>query len=293
MTVALVSLALTPFWREKQLILVRATDGIRLCREGSHKILSAREAFFYLDSWGHREIADIRAFFASAQPARPPVATLKDHDLLRQLREAVRVGDWVALLKEKAESDAALGTSTPKQRRLVRAIEVQMRGRMNHMGRQYKLVADADLQQLPGRDDFEVVRHDDSVRVLTGLASQPGLGSDMAASFAQALELLTQDWRPPLMPSGLILLRKVIQRVASSRSDEPAITPSQLKHLQDPTEVDFAEFEEPEEIFMLDELDDLPELDVEVVVEDAESDAEPPTGEEEDQVEKPPMEMGP
>jgi N-acetylmuramoyl-L-alanine amidase len=46
---------------------------------------------------------------------------------------------------------------------------------------------------------------------------------------AQAREKLTRDWRPPLQPNGLILLRRVIAPRAQVADQGPAMTPSQIR----------------------------------------------------------------
>jgi hypothetical protein len=53
------------------------------------------------------------------------------------------------------------------------------------------------------------------------------------ALLARARAKLTRDWRPPLSPDGLVLLRRIIV-LSSQRPDVgPAMTPSAMKKLRD------------------------------------------------------------
>jgi len=106
---------------------------------------------------------------------------------------------------------------------------------MAYAGRQYKLVVDVELAGTPGRDSYEVVGRDEARRVLDGLAKQSApagdLAGDLAGLLGQASAKLTPDWRPPLQPDGLILLRRSVVHAAMKPNDGPAITPSQFREL--------------------------------------------------------------
>ena len=84
---------------------------------------------------------------------------------------------------------------------------------------------------MPSRNSYEVVGQADARRVLDGLAKQAGTSEDLATLLGQASAKLTADWRQPFTePDGLILLRRIIERVVASRPDDgPAITPSQMR----------------------------------------------------------------
>jgi hypothetical protein len=120
---------------------------------------------------------------------------------------------------------------TAQQRQLIRQIEQQTRGHLNLAGRRYTLVADVDLNRMPGRDSYEVASHDDARRVLDGLAV--GAATDLAALLAKAREKLTPDWPSNGQPDGLILLRRSLVLASPRRNDEPSITPSQMKALME------------------------------------------------------------
>ena len=86
-----------------------------------------------------------------------------------------------------------------------------------------------DLSKTPQRDSYEVVRREDAIQVLDGLATQMGSSPDLPPLLAKAREKLTADWRPPLSPDGLILLRRVKSLEAAKPNTEALITPSQMK----------------------------------------------------------------
>jgi hypothetical protein len=171
----------------------------------------------------------VRSFVLSARLTTIPLSLLGDSEILVLLADRVRQGHLVVLCGDSNAGARATGT-TVEQRRLIASIEAKTRSKLSYQGRQHKLVADADFGKLPQRDAYEVVRHDEAVRVLNGLASQPGTSPDLSRLLDSARDKLTSDWRPPRPPDGLILLRRATMAVAP-RPDEAPITPSQMKSM--------------------------------------------------------------
>jgi hypothetical protein len=224
--------ALSPSWRDKRLILVRAADAIRLCRGGDYETLPALGTSAQVDRLGRRDMDALRHFVARARLSRFPLSSLDDQELLALLRRSLKSGEVVALREcEGAGGDD--GGASATQRRLIREIERKTRGRLGLAGRRYKLVADVDLTKLSDRDSYEVVRHDDAVKVLDGLAKENGGAADL---FAKAKQGLTRDWRPPRAPDGLILLCKTVTMQSAAPDLATAITPSQMKKMLAKTE---------------------------------------------------------
>jgi hypothetical protein len=170
----------------------------------------------------------IRRFVADAGLSRS-VYVMDDHDVFALVCQAIRDGRLVGVQKATTKTQAP--SETAERRRLVRKIESITQGRLHHSGRSYKLVADIDLAKVPGRNDYMVVPRVDAEGVLADIGGAPGVLPEVAAAFAQTREKLTQDWRPPLFPDGLVLLRRDVSRVAASPVQEPAITPSQMRAL--------------------------------------------------------------
>jgi hypothetical protein len=224
------TLLLTPPWRDERLILVRATDAIRLCRDGGYENLSSQQAAAHLGNLGGRAMAQVREFVVQARLSGFRLSELDDGDLLAQLRHSIASKDVVAL--RACEGDSGEGSSTVVERRLVREIDSKTKRRLSYSGRQYRLVAGDDLQKLPDRDNYEVVRHDEATKVLSALADQIGNAQgDVPPLLARARDELTPDWRPSQRPDGLVLLRRIASIQAQSPDAGPALTPSQIKQL--------------------------------------------------------------
>jgi len=222
-------LPLTPLWeRDNPVALVPPSKAMDLCREGGYEKLPAREALRHFYAMDRRSSRRLRQFVSEARPTRAFLSELDDWELTTMVREAIKTGALIAL--RKGDQAARAGDGASEQRRLVREIEKQTRGRLNFSGRSYKLVADVDLAGVPGRDSYEVVGRDDAVRMLEGLAKQSGPAGDLVSLLGQASAKLAADWRPPVtLPDGLILLCRIRQSSALMKDTEPAMTPSQMK----------------------------------------------------------------
>lgn len=227
-------LPLTPAWeRDNPIVLAPFRRAIDLCRQEGYERLAVREALRCFDDavtaratsiWRTWQIRD---FLSYARLPELALRDTKDSHLIPIVCRAIESGDIIGL--RKGEASEATQEETAEQRRLVRKIEQIVRTSFSYSGRQYKLVVDADLAKTPSRNSYEVVDRDDANRVLDGVASQSGIVPELTALLAQASEKLTRDWRPPLQPNGLILLRKIRESSAAAKDAEPAISPSQMK----------------------------------------------------------------
>lgn len=218
--------SLVPGWVREKTILVPATAGLRLCSLGTHRALPWRTAVARLDDLPHRDRHALRDFLSRARVFSSSLASLDDQAFLARVRAALRTGALLVL-----EPNAGVGhgknDTLRAQRRLVRDIDARTRGRLAHGGRQYKLVADLDLDRVPNRSSYEVVSQDEAARVLAAYADA-NPGPDLVPLLEEAIGKLTRDWRPPLSPDGLVLLRRIPTVSAHPTSQEPALTPSQL-----------------------------------------------------------------
>jgi hypothetical protein len=227
------ALSLTPSWCKERTILVRATDAIRLCRESGYEELPRMRAWEQLDGLRRQDMGRVRNFVSRARLTGFPLSSFEDGAVLALLRGAIKNQDLV-LVRGGAGAGKAPERTTAEQRRLIARIEAKTRDRLSYLGRQYKLVADVDLSKTPQRDSYEVVRREDAIQVLDGLATQMGSSPDLPPLLAKAREKLTADWRPPLSPDGLILLRRIKSLAAAQLDTEAPITPSQMKALIQP-----------------------------------------------------------
>jgi len=225
------SLRLTSPWDKECVVLVRATDAIRLCRDDGYEELPSHQALAWLKRLGRQQAAEVRAFVSGTRISSVSLAKVDDPSLLTLLRGKVRMGELAAILEGDGVGSGE-GDSGIAQRRLIREIEAKTQRRLSYGGRQYRLVVDASLRRLSDRDSYEVVKHQDAVTVLRGLAGQGGPGSSgLGTVLTEAADMLTQDWRPPQTPDGLVLLRRILVKNAYKPDMEPALTPSQIKTL--------------------------------------------------------------
>jgi hypothetical protein len=179
-----------------------------------------------MDRWSNK---GIREFVANARLTSLRLSDTSDRQLVELVRQAIREGRAITLRKGDAAGKSQDGTV--EQRRLVRQIDQQTRGRLGYGGRRYKVVADVDCANLSDRDNYDVVAHADAKRVLAGIAQEPGMPSDL---LSRAADKLTKDWRPPFsQPDGLVLLRRHPTLASTPKDDGPPITPSQMKQKLD------------------------------------------------------------
>jgi len=231
MGLACVSLALTPAWHKDQIVVFGVTDALRLCGAGGFERIPRGRAVAHLESLDRQRLAAGRDFVTRSRLTNLPLARLSDRQVLDVLRRCLWNGDLV-VLRASGESHAESRGPKLSHRRLVRQVEAKISRRLKVAGRQYTLVADSDLPGMSNRDGYEVVKRSEAVQILEVLAKQHGA---RVPGVAELLDLagarIAHDWKPPLQPDGLILLRKISGPVAVAKPQEPALTPSQLKSL--------------------------------------------------------------
>jgi hypothetical protein len=206
MSPSLHSLVLSPLLRTERVLLVRVTDAVRLCREGGHESLPTHQALPYLDGLTRDALVGARAFAHQSQLLDRSLADCADAELLACLRRLVSVGTLTVVRETEAKATGET-RSLVAQRGLIRALEKGGRQGLKFEGRTYRLVADADLDRLRDRESYEVVSRSQAQRVLDSLAKVAPPAK--AETLQKASTQLTRDWRPPLWPDGLILLRKI------------------------------------------------------------------------------------
>jgi hypothetical protein len=206
------------------IVLASSVEAASLRLDEGWQNLSERDALWHFDGMDRWASSSIRDFVGEASLSSFPLSSVQDHELTEIVRRAIRDGSVVAL----RQGDAAKAPSAAVEwRRLVKEIEQKTRARLAFGGRQYKLVADADLSRLPDRNNYEVVGRDEAQKILKALANEQGMPGQL---LTQASEKLTKDWRPPISEAdGLVLLRRNFPPRTALSKDEPAITPSQMK----------------------------------------------------------------
>jgi hypothetical protein len=254
-------LSLAPTWADdddrRRIVVVDALAALRLRRDGAYEAVSAWEVLWDFERASSDLGWEIQDFAMRIGLCDPYGIGSRDQDVVEVVTASIRRGDLVGL--RKGQVAAAATEPTVEQRRLAADVERQTRGRLREGSRDYKLVAGADLARVPDRNGYEVVARAEATRVLSELAKQSGGRADASDLFGRARDKLSPDWRPPLAPNGLVLLRKIHAPQAVIASPEPAITPSQLRALTASgwIEIEFVdELGEPVEAAYLVELPD-------------------------------------
>jgi hypothetical protein len=231
MMLACLSLPISPSWSSEEgerIYLVRSNDALRLCKNGEFESVAVSQAVWEFDRTSRSTIWQVRGFVAQARLFGMDVTSLGNGQMVHLVREKIRHGELVGVKQgEGWDSAGQASNATVEQRRLVRQIEGATRGRLNEAGRQYRLIAGADLTSLPDRDSYHVVRREDAQQVLETLSKQ-AVGGDAKTLLLKAQDKLSPDWRPPLLPNGLVLLRKVEAPRVAATTQEQTFTPSQL-----------------------------------------------------------------
>jgi hypothetical protein len=221
-------LSLARFWDDddsRGIVLVELIESLRLRRGGAWEEVSESSALWEFERQHRRLSREIRSFAFDIGLASPYSTTSGDWDLVELIRANIGRGALIGLRRGRAK--AAATQPILEQRHLVRDLEAH--GRLNEGGRLYTLVAGTDVDGIAERNSFEVVQHDEAVRVLDAIAKLTATRPEVATLLAKARAMLSRDWRAPLEPDGLVLLRKTVVPRMTASHDGPAITPSQIR----------------------------------------------------------------
>ncbi len=224
-----ISLLVSPTARDEEacLYLVDSVAALGLCRHDAYRRVTAQDAIWELGRLPPHLLFQLRSGCVNAQSLGIEVQGLDDLSLVHVIKALLQRGDLVGV-KRDAFRTGTEADATVLQRRLVRKIEVALRGRLLDGGRQYKLTTDVDLDRLPDREYFEIVPRDSARQVLENLGKSGGQA--LQALLLEARGQLTRDWRPPMWPDGLILLRRTAAaRVLPTKESSAPFTPSQLQ----------------------------------------------------------------
>jgi hypothetical protein len=191
---------------------------------GYHEI-DSRKAIWMLENLDRHRSMELRSF--AVQLGRFDLYRMDDREVLKLVRDAIHNGRVITV--QKGAEKSANPSATVQLHRLLAQVEKQTRGKLSYRGRQYKLVADVDLAQLPDRDYYEVAPQSEARAVLDSAAKDLAAHADL---LKQASDKLSKDWRPPFsQPEGLVLLRRIPARASTPKDEGPPITPSQMKAL--------------------------------------------------------------
>lgn len=172
----------------------------------------------------------LRHFMESFDGLAGSTTHLSDHEVVEHIEHDLRSGRLVAV--QKGEGARHSAGEVAEQRNLATRVERETGGKLIYQGRQYKLVAGVDYQQVPGRDGYAVVSHKEACLVLDGMSKEEPAAAE---SLGQARAKLTRDWHAPAGPDGMVLLRRLpVAPAGAKRGDEgDPITPAQMKQMME------------------------------------------------------------
>jgi hypothetical protein len=219
-----------------EIVLIPSWQWHNLRREGGYQEADRWQALWALNRLADFDLMKARGFVADAELRCPDrlyaLPQMGDHEVRSTIIRAIDEHRIIAIRKGGGPTRRTQGKGPSIElRRLIE--QVEKAGRLSLQGRQYKLVVAGGIESVPDRDRYEVVPQADARAVLEGLAKESPSHAD---GLRQAGEKISKDWRhtSQLESEGLALLRWVPAPVFAPKADDtPAITPSQMKALQE------------------------------------------------------------
>jgi hypothetical protein len=224
------TLVLTPRWAREPVVLMpsRLTEEEDSPDDDDGGELSAREARWLFESCMTDNPRSVRAFVMRTRLAESSAYRMTDDELRRWVIDRIEAGELVAMRAADAEAGGP-GGEWRALRELVRKIEQFVKeGLFRAGGRQYRLLVGADLVRLRNRDQFELATRKEAERALVEIAQEQNTNPALVPLLHDARGKLSRDWRPPLDPDGLVLLRRKVTNRVIKPADVPVLTPSQL-----------------------------------------------------------------
>lgn len=166
------SFSLTSSWAKEQVVLVRAIDAIRLCRDGTYQAVPPSDAAWKLECMTPSDPWQLRAFAEELHLTGLALSSFDDDDLTALFKSLIQSGDLVAVKPGRPVERSGAAKRTQELRRIAHDIQNKTRGRLSHSGRQYQLMDEADLLRWSDRQDYEVVQQSEARKVLDALANQ-------------------------------------------------------------------------------------------------------------------------
>jgi hypothetical protein len=234
-------LDLTPHWAYdahlRNILVVRGVDGARLCRTWDFEKVPSWQAIKELRRSSRSLEREISDFLTETTIDGPGGRSRTLSQSVKEVADYLVHGQYMGLRR----TSLGLSDSDPsvQERRLIKEIEQGTHGWLWVAGTKYKLVAGADVDGIAGRASFEVVRHAEGAKILEALATQFAGQANLPKKLLEARSKLSPDWRPPLRPTGMVLLRRMGARPVASGMPQTALTPSQLQALRQKSEATY------------------------------------------------------
>ena len=220
-------LILTPSWAREPVALMPAKAARELRSSDSSDELSVGAARWLFEGRAADDIHSVREFVTRAALGVPSQHRLSDAELRRFIVDRIEAGQLVAV-RSPGPDDGA-NSQWRALRELVKNIELLTPGGLFRAhGRQYKLLVGVDLARLRDRDQYELASQEEARRILGEISQQNDVNRSLVPMLSDARGQISRDWRPPLEPDGLVLLRRKVTNRATRPNDIPVLTPSQM-----------------------------------------------------------------
>ncbi|MBK8754413.1 MAG: hypothetical protein IPL99_23435 [Candidatus Competibacteraceae bacterium] len=160
---------------------------------------------------------------------------LDDESIIKQVARMIAIGRVrVCGQIHGRENAAATGSPVNQQRvaeeRVIRALRM-MAGNFLFEGRKFQIIRASQWLKEYSDEQYEIIPHDEARRLLEKMAAAPTLSQAEKTALQEAVALIPDLRRHRGLHSGLLLLRTIPMHHISVRSEESAVTPSQLSEL--------------------------------------------------------------
>jgi hypothetical protein len=193
---------------------------------GTPGAISAQQARWLFVTCAADDTRRMRDFVVAARLGAPSPHAMSDAELRRWIADRIESGALVALQHVDSEEGAA--SSWAPLRKLAGQIEDSAPGGFRLAGFQFRIVAGIDLRRVEDRDLFELASRDEARRILSELAQQKNTPPSAVPLLKKASENLSRDWRPPLEPDGIVILRRKVMNRTTRPTNSDIVTPSQM-----------------------------------------------------------------
>jgi hypothetical protein len=218
-------LMLSPPWARDLVALVPARLAAAIGATASCDELSAAEARWLFESRAD-DLPGMREFVACARVGAAWHHRMSDGELRRWIVDRIDAGQFVAVRRLGSENEG--GPWRALRVFIQRIEELAPGGLFRSGGRHYKLLAGIDLTRVSDRDQFELASQNEARRILDEISQRNDTHAGLVALLAEARGKLSRDWRPPLEPDGLVLLRRKVTTRLARPTEIPVLTPSQM-----------------------------------------------------------------
>jgi hypothetical protein len=216
---------LTPPWARDPVALVPAVAIATEPEDDPSDVLAPAEARWLFENLAATEPGRVREFVLRAGVGSPSYRA-SYADLRQLIVDRIDAGSLLAVRSFSADDVPGPWRAL---RELVRNIAaVTAAGMFRVGGRECRLLAGIDLMRFGDRNQYELASKMEAERIIGEASRQNNAPPALVSLLTEAREKLSNDWRPPLEPDGLVLLRRVVTNRVIRPNDIPILTPSQM-----------------------------------------------------------------